>query len=210
MEYRSDNINEIAKALAKAQGEMKFAAKDSENPHFKSRYADLASVIEAIKVPLSSNGLTYSQPVVYINEQAYVETILIHESGQWLKSSMPLTIPKDSKNAMQSLGSCISYLRRYLLSSLVGIAQDDDDGESAVSAQPKESPKPSKISKEQVEFFRDQLKFHGKQVASEFWDNLEKNKIFSLEDLPLSWFEGTKKMLFQVIEKHQSGDHDGQ
>lgn len=210
MEYRSENINELAKALAKAQGEMKFAVKDSENPHYKSKYADLASVIEAIRVPLSSNGLSYTQPIVCIEGQVYVETILFHESNQWIKASLPIHIPKDSKNAMQALGGASTYARRYLLSALVGIAQDDDDGESAASAQPKASPMPSKISKEQIEFFQDQLKFHGEPVASEFMGRLATKNVFKIEDMQAHWFEGAKKVLFELIEKYQGGDQDGE
>lgn len=210
MEYRSENINELATALAKAQGEMKFAVKDSENPHFKSKYADLSSVIEAVKAPLSNNNLTYMQPIVYIDGQSFIETILVHTSGQWIKASAPIHIPKDSKNAMQAFGAAVSYMRRYLLSSLVGIAQDDDDGESAASAQPKASPTMQKIRKEDIEFFQDQLKFHGEPVDSEFMARLASKNVFKIEDMPSHWVSGAKTVLLELIEKHQGGDHDGE
>lgn len=207
MEYRSNEINELAKALAKAQGEMKFAVKDSVNPHFKSKYADLSSVIEAIKEPLSSNGLTFMQPIVTIDGQTFIETLLIHESGQWIKSLVPLHVPKDSRNAIQAFGASTTYLRRYSLSSLVGVAQDDDDGESAKQAQP-QAQKPQKINESMVQWFIEQLAFYGEPVTTQFWDKLKSNNITKIEDLPLNWYEGTKRLLQEIVKENEVGGDD--
>jgi len=210
MEYKSENINELAKALAKAQGEMKFAIKDSVNPHFKSNYADLSSVIAAIKEPLSNNGLTYLQPIVTIDGQTYIETLLIHESGQWIKSLVPLHIPKDSRNAIQAFGAACTYLRRYSLSSLVGVAQDDDDGETAQAVKPQAQPKIEYINKEQYEKINNILKNSDDNVRNEFWTIMEKGKISSLVNLPKDRYEGAIKYLLELIEKHEGGDKDGE
>lgn len=122
-------IGKLAEALAKAQAEMDCAKKDSINPHFKSKYADIASVIDAIKEPLSKHGLSYVQ---YIDQTATggiaLITKLMHMSGEWISGCLPLIL---SKNDMQGLGSALTYARRYSLSAIVGIAQDDDDGNSS-------------------------------------------------------------------------------
>lgn len=116
--------NELAKALAKAQGQMGHAVKDSLNPHFKNKYADLASVLDAIRKPFSENGLSVSQ-VIEGNE---LHTYLMHESGQFIVSKMPI-IPQ--QNTPQAYGSALTYARRYSLSAIAGVTQDDDDGNAA-------------------------------------------------------------------------------
>lgn len=141
---RSESINELAMALAKAQGQMQSADKDATNPHFKSKYATLASVWDAARAPLANNQLSISQPVT----NGVVTTILMHSSGQWISSDMPLIL---SKNDMQGMGSAISYARRFAMSAMIGITQDDDDGNAAVANGPvkeelKEDKYPKKIS----------------------------------------------------------------
>lgn len=129
---RSEQINEIATALAKAQGLLSGAIKDSVNPHFKSRYADLASVWEACRAPLSTNGLSVSQGVSAGDGRVTITTLLAHSSGQWYESTLDL-IPRDQ--TPQSVGSAITYGKRYALSGIVGVApDDDDDGNSASTA----------------------------------------------------------------------------
>jgi ERF superfamily len=124
----SATITQLAKALSKAQGSMGTAIKDSLNPHFRSRYADLASVWEACRQPLTSNGLSVIQPVSCDGVSVTVVTRLQHESGEFIEESMTL---QAQQNTPQSIGSCVTYCRRYSLSSLVGIAPDDDDGNAA-------------------------------------------------------------------------------
>ena len=139
---KSDNINELATALAKAQGAMRFAIKDANNPFFKSKYADLSSVVEAIREALSGNGLSYMQHLHPSEKhEVCVETILLHASGQWI-SCGTLTVPV-SKHDAQGFGSALTYARRYSLSAAVGVVADDDDGNAAAQAAPKAaSPKP--------------------------------------------------------------------
>ena len=122
---KSEQINELATALSKAQGVMETAKKTSTNPFFKSQYADLASVWEACRKPLSDNGLSILQTL----EDGKVETILLHTSGQYVSSVLAFTA-KDQTS--QSIGSAITYARRYALSAMVGICPDDDDAEAAM------------------------------------------------------------------------------
>ena len=128
MPMRSDSIAALAAALAKAQGEMEAAAKGNINPHFKSRYADLASVWDACRAPLSKNGLSVLQPVSADGARVTVTTILAHSSGEWISESLTMTA---QQNTPHGVGSAITYGRRYGLSSMVGIAPDDDDGNAA-------------------------------------------------------------------------------
>lgn len=125
---RSESIGAIAGALAKAQGEMEGAAKGNVNPHFKSKYADLASVWDACRGPLSKNGLSVLQPVSADGAKVTVTTILAHSSGEWLEESLTMTA---QQNTPQGVGSAITYGRRYGLASMVGIAPEDDDGNAA-------------------------------------------------------------------------------
>jgi len=128
---KSDSITEIAKALNKAQGDMSGAKKGSANPFFKSKYSDLNSVIDALRVPFFENGLSYSQFPINDGDRVGVETILMHISGEWLSSS--LTFPTAKKDA-QSGGSAITYAKRYALQAMAGIPSEDDDGNGAMPA----------------------------------------------------------------------------
>ena len=125
---KSPTIGALAAALAKAQKHIKGALKDSTNPFYKSSYADLASVQDAIRDPLSDNELAVVQGASSEAARVTVTTLIAHSSGEWISSSLSATAKDESP---QSLGSCVSYLRRYGISSLVGVAQVDDDGESA-------------------------------------------------------------------------------
>jgi hypothetical protein len=132
MSEQSEQIGELAKALAIAQGKITGALKDSSNPFFKSRYADLASVWDACRGPLSENGLAVVQLTESDDAGVYVSTTLAHSSGQWVRSRLRLQ-PKDS--TPQGLGSAITYGRRYALAAIVGVAQVDDDGNAASGRQ---------------------------------------------------------------------------
>jgi hypothetical protein len=135
----SEQINELAAALAKAQGVMGGALKDSANPFFKSKYADLESVWQACRKALSENGLAVIQTVTTNEQATIVTTMLAHSSGQWVRDSLPLP-PKDM--TPQGIGSCISYARRYALAAAVGVYQTDDDAEAAHGRAPIEEERP--------------------------------------------------------------------
>jgi len=128
MNTQSEQINELATALAKAQGQITGALKDSSNPFFKSKYADLASCWEACRKQLSDNGLSVVQPTDVIDGHIVVRTILAHSSGQWISGILPVKAKDDGPQAQ---GSGITYARRYALAAIVGLAQIDDDAEAA-------------------------------------------------------------------------------
>lgn len=124
----SNEIAELASALSKAQGEMGSAKKGADNPFFKSKYADLSEVIKALKEPFAAHGLSYTQFPVMREDAAGVVTVLMHESGQYMRSTY--SIPLVKRDA-QSVGSCITYARRYALQAIAGIPAADDDGNQA-------------------------------------------------------------------------------
>jgi|HubBroStandDraft_3_1064219.scaffolds.fasta_scaffold00795_13 hypothetical protein len=127
---QSDQINELVSALAKAQGEITPAIKDSKNPFFKSSYADLTSVWSCCKDPLSRNGLAVIQTMDVKDGQQILITTLAHASGQWMRSCMPIL---NEKGNVQGMGAAITYSRRYALSAIIGITCDeDDDGNAAI------------------------------------------------------------------------------
>ena len=144
---RSDQINELAKALASAQAEIGTASKDRENPHFRSRYATLASVQDACRSALSRHGLSVVQLPGGEGQRVEMTTVLMHSSGQWISCSGSYTAVK---NDPQAVGSCITYARRQQLAAVVGVAPDDDDGNAAseptpAKAAPAPPPKPAKL-----------------------------------------------------------------
>ena len=130
MQLQSDQINELAAALAKAQGEIKTAPKDSTNPHFKSGFASLGAIWHACLGALGGQGLSVTQMVCPLLDREYVVTQLMHASGQWLRSYTPII---NSKKDAQGLGSAITYARRYGLAALLSVQTgEDDDAETAV------------------------------------------------------------------------------
>lgn len=127
---QSDSINEIAAALSKAQAEIEGAKKDAKNPFFKSSYADLSSVIAAIKEPLAKHGLSVVQLTgIGVSGHATLYTQISHTSGQWMRGEIPLNA-KDPLDP-QKMGSVITYFRRYALQAALCVSAEDDDGDSA-------------------------------------------------------------------------------
>lgn len=144
---RSESITKIAIALVKAQSEMGNAVKDSKNPFFKSKYADLNSIREASLPVLNKNGITVLQPTTVIDGRLFVESLLLHESGEFISGLTEVVVAK--QNDPQATGSGISYARRYGLQSLLNIGAEDDDSEAAMG---RSYSKPAtSIAKESVE-----------------------------------------------------------
>lgn len=146
----SEAIDALSAAMAAAQGDMKPAVKDATNPHFKSKYADLSSVFEAVRGPFKANGLSVWQELGNAEGGVTVTTRLVHKSGQWVEFG-PLYVPAGKQDA-QGLGSAATYARRYGLASALGVcADEDDDGNAATAgngsgnlpAQPKASNSPA-------------------------------------------------------------------
>lgn len=196
VDHRSESLQELFAALAKAQGEMQTAGLRSENPYFKSRYADLAEIVRVSRPALTKNGLAVIQQILPNNDgQNILHTILTHSSGQWIESRMRI-LP--SKPDVQSLASYITYLRRYSYAALCGIvaSNEDDDAEVAVATDrevlakgvaintkynPREESYES-VSRDQLDELEYELAEHP-DIATQILDGL---KIQNLSDLPKS------------------------
>lgn len=122
---RSETITEIAKALAKFQSEVSDPNRTKENAFLKSKYVTLDSLLQAVRPVLANNGLSFLQVPFTGADVVSVTTMLLHESGEWLESD-PLTLPLMKKDP-QGVGSVVTYARRYSLSSILGVAWDEDD-----------------------------------------------------------------------------------
>ena len=134
---RSESIKEIAVAMNNAQAEMTAAKKDSKNPFFKSKYADLGSVILALKESFANNGLSFVQSPFMTDSGVGVDTLIMHTSGEWLEGTLSLPLDKPTP---QGAGSAITYARRYALQSMVGIPSADDDAEFSMARTKKVEP----------------------------------------------------------------------
>jgi len=152
----SEQIGELAASLSKAQGSILTADRDKKNPFYGSKYADLASCWDAIRKPLSENGLAIIQLAETCGPTVAVTTILAHSSGQWISGRLAMTPVRqlskaegggwEPANDPQAIGSAITYARRYALSAIAGIAADDDDGNAASgrNESPADGAKPSR------------------------------------------------------------------
>jgi hypothetical protein len=129
----SETLDLIAPALLAAQKEINNASKDAKNPHFRSSYASLGSVIEAVKEPLNKQNISVIQSLSEGNDGLYLSTRLLHVSGQWIEDTAYSPLPKADP---QGVGSATTYLRRYSLAALLCITQEDDDGNAARMATP--------------------------------------------------------------------------
>ena len=132
-ETMSEEVGEIAAALAVAQSQIDPAIKGSENPFLKNKFADLNSVIDVVRPALSNAGIAFPQIIDRIDGIEYVVTMLIHTgSGQWIRSRIPLTC-EESKgtNRNQAMGIAITYARRYALTAICGVTQEDNDAATA-------------------------------------------------------------------------------
>lgn len=212
---RSVELNELFSALSKAQSEMKIAGTTSENPYFKSSYADLAEIVKASRPALTKNGLSVLQQIIPNDDgQNLLITILGHSSGQWIETRMRI-LP--AKPDIQSLGSYITYLRRYSYASIIGVVAsgEDDDGEIAVlphresaakgtalntKYNPKEQSYES-ITKEQLQ----ELHYELEEFPDIAEMILEGMKIQNLSDLPKSKFLVSVNRI-REIKKIRKGD----
>lgn len=125
---KSQTIAEIAKALSSFQGKITAIKADAENPHFKFKYADLASIWEGVRKPLTDCGLSLTQHPETEGQTVTVRTMLLHLSGEYLESSLSMQAVNTTP---QAVGSAITYARRYAMSAMLGISsEEDDDGEA--------------------------------------------------------------------------------
>jgi len=187
----SQEISELAAALAAAQGAMKNAVMNRTNPHFKSRYADLAAIWDAARQPLSANGLAVVQTI----GDGVLHTRLLHTSGQWIASEHPLPM----SGRPQEIGSALTYARRYSLSALIGIAADEDDDANA--AQKKSDDE--LISGQQFVDLSALLDDDQERITK--FCNLQ--RINTLEDMPAHRFDEAAKYIKKVNDKIKAKDN---
>lgn len=175
---KSDSIAAIAAALVKAQTQMSGARAAQTNPHFKSKYAGLEEVVEAVKKPFADNGIAFSQHPFSDEAGTGVTTILMHSSGEWLQSDYVLPMVKATP---QGAGSSLTYARRYALAAVAGLPQKDDDANEAEAIAANESPAP-RVTKKQIEELKAALQ---KAKKSEEWflSNSFRGQLQSLNEL---------------------------
>jgi len=132
----SETVGKIASALAKAQSGMTMIECNSNNPFFNSKYASLSAVLEVALPKLNENGIALVQGNRWdnVDNGFFITSMLIHSSGEWIKSEIRMPI---SKKDAHGIGAATTYGRRYLLSSMVGVAQADDDGNGAIQQAPR-------------------------------------------------------------------------
>lgn len=194
----STEIKEFVSALAKAQGAMRPAVFNRINPHFKTRYADFTSCMDACRLPLSENGLAPIQYCETIEGKLNLVTMLAHTSGQWMKSEFPLIT---SKMDSQAIGSAMTYAKRYSLCGMVGIVADeegDDDAENAMGRGKQEivrnPPAPirsptQKISSNQVAMIKKLEEKLDDECRIKLYKWMETSyKIHNLEDISIENF----------------------
>lgn len=185
---------------------MSSAQKDSKNPFYNSKYADLNSIWTACKECLSSNGLAVSQVMAPLDGELYLITTLGHSSGQWMRSFLPLKFDPDAKdgksNPLQKLGSSISYLRRYSLAAMVGVTADEDDDGNAggVSYRTPEKKAEPLINKQQVDALLELLD-QDPEFKEKVIKNLRDKKISEISMLPVSLYQIILKTTQEHISK---------
>lgn len=189
---KSESIKELSAALSKAQGAIVGAIKDSNNPFFKSQYADLSSIWEACRDQLSKNGLAIIQSPEEAESGISIETMLCHSSGEWVSSSYVMPV---SKVDAQAVGSAITYARRYALAAMVGVAPVDDDGNAAAKNPPTQNPlnqaQEKKISDKQLSTIVDMCT----SIDVDINTFAKYCKVSSLEELPASKFDKAMQAL---------------
>lgn len=184
-------MKEISAALLKAQTEMSNPKKGSNNPYFKSKYADLNSVREAVIPVLNSNGISVIQPMVHLDGRNFIKTVLLHESGEMLESYTEIVYAKT--NDAQAQGSGITYARRYGLQSMVCVGADDDDGNAA--SQPQKDPKTPEKSDAEKAFEKALQELSGSMTIMELQTNWAKYPQYQTNKLFLDKKETLKTQL---------------
>jgi len=196
---QSPEIKDLIASLAKAQGSMKPAVFNKTNPHFKSRYADFSSCMDACRQPLSENGLAVIQSCETIDGKLLLVTTLAHTSGQWIKSEFPII---SAKMDSQGIGSAMTYAKRYSLCGMCGVVADedvDDDGETAVGrGKTKTTPKPeAETFESEMKWTQDYISRFEKEdqfLANEYLETVRKHFNWSVVQAVKELFKDEHKM----------------
>lgn len=210
----SATLGSLAKALAKAQGEISTAKKDSTNPHFKSAYADLASIWDACRGPLSAADLCVIQTTQAGGRDGVtLVTTLLHSSGEWIRGTLYMP---NAKGDAQGMGSALTYARRYALAAIVGVAPDDDDGERAVEHKPRkfDLPRPldiepkrelpkwdKKLVEETIEIIKGAKTQH---ELDEYWKSVTQYQLHQNEEIVSAWTSQRKKLRVTIAENREA------
>lgn len=192
----SETVAEIFTALTQAQSEMTGAKKEGDNPFFNSRYADLNSVIKAIKTPFANAGLSFVQAPINEGDKIGCQTRICHKSGEWVETEIVFNLQKLDP---QAAGSAITYAKRYTLQSMAGVPSVDDDGEMAMVREPE------RISEEDAQAVIDRINKLGRSV-----DNfLKPYHVSSMFDLSVEQGENAKQRMDRVEKtEKENGEHD--
>ena len=193
--------DKLMDAMSKMQAVLDSARKSSDNPFYKSKYADLAECLETAKKPMADNGLSLSQHCTFDGNMVHCVSVLGHSSGQIMVSTLNISV---SKKDAQGIGSSITYARRYALSSIVGIAQKDDDGNGSVGITDEDITKKQKKDKEKAEAKEKAMAENQKRLDEEenyryiSADHIEvkmnNGKWINLDDCQLKWLQALSNM----------------
>jgi len=176
----SESIAQIAEALSKAQGQIDAAAKGNVNPHFKSKYADLNSLREAIREPLATNDLSVVQLPRFLEKEVEVETMLMHKSGEFIAETLRMPV---GQMTAQAVGSALTYCRRYSLSSILNLAAEDDDGNAATQAAPKGQKLETPSASKELIAAAGKAADKGTESLRAFWQDLEADERTALQPI---------------------------
>lgn len=184
-------------ALASAQAEIENAAKNAANPHYRSKYADLAEVLNTVRPVFAKHGLSIVQSTGFDGQHVSVTTLVGHKDGGYI-TSVASCVP--AKTDAQGVGSATTYLRRYSLAAMAGVAQEDDDGNAAAHDRKPQARQIAKVSEAQRAELQDLIDQTGTEVEKfcRFF------RVSSLSDLPAADFDRAKRMLEQKKEQEAS------
>lgn len=197
---QSENIGELAKALTKAQAAMRGAATSGTNSHFNSVYATLDDVISAVREPLTSNGLSWVQQTDDVEGGVGVWTMLLHESGQWIRS---LTVIPTNQKSAHAVGSAITYARRFGLAAMCGISPKEEDDDANVAATGERDPM-SKVQ-EIVDLLRDACERGDKHGWWEVWSELKKPQVDYLFSQGTRFLSSKMKSFAKTVQWEMEG-----
>lgn len=213
-EESSESINEIAEALSKAQGELGSAKTKSNNPFYNRKYANLAEVIITAKEPLFNNGLSICQLPSFEDGMVKVKTILMHKSGQYISSILSL-IPQKRKDKFtkkeidyidpQLVGACISFARRYSYASILGIPQEDDDGNSHVKNNEVKTTKAKPAVKEKIETATEDQTLQAKTIIDSLDKCKDVDELLNISEMYVNELNLLPKNLQAVVKKTFKG-----
>jgi hypothetical protein len=199
----SEQVNELSAALSAAQAEFKPVKKTGKNPHLGNVYATLDDVIASVRDALGKHGLSFLQPLGNAAEGVMLETVLLHSSGQWISTSavIPALAGNRGVNELQSFGGALTYMRRYMLSAMLGVGGDeDDDGNDAKAEKPAQKQQTVKPQAKSEHWTQDA------EAVAKFWEwaaglEVPEDVVYDLLKVKnLSEYKGSKAEAVKAIK----------